>query len=251
MTRPAVPKEHDRCGSNLIAPMMLLSAGGTVLLERLVQSPGPLARAGVGLGGASLAVEMFAWSDRHHDTPAPRPSTRPAARSSACWRPRSRAPSSSRSGSPRWPRSFASSGRQMAASPLRPRRLRPCSQGSTTSASQSRTSMPAIALYGQSFEMEARTSRDGRLPGRRGGSARRRRGPRRAAGAARTRHRGRQVPCPQGPGPSPRRLRGRRHRRDPGAGARRRDRADRRRAADRNPRQPRRLSAPALRPAGS
>ena len=63
-----VAKEHDRCGSNLIAPLMLLSAGGTVLLERLVERPGPLARAGVGLGGASVAVEMFAWSDRHHDT---------------------------------------------------------------------------------------------------------------------------------------------------------------------------------------
>lgn len=65
----SVPKEHDRCGSNLIAPMMLLSAGGTVLLERLVERPGPLARAGVGLGGASIAVEMFAWSDRHHGAP--------------------------------------------------------------------------------------------------------------------------------------------------------------------------------------
>ena len=65
----SVPKEHDRCGSNLIVPMMILSVGGTVLLERLVQSPGPLARAGVGLGGASLAVEMFAWSDRNHGAP--------------------------------------------------------------------------------------------------------------------------------------------------------------------------------------
>jgi uncharacterized protein YqhQ len=65
----AVPKEHDRCGSNLVAPMIILSAGGTVLLERLVERPGPLARAGVGLGGASLAVEMFAWSDRHHGSP--------------------------------------------------------------------------------------------------------------------------------------------------------------------------------------
>lgn len=65
----AVPKEHDRCGSNLIAPMMLLSAGGTILLERLVESPGAAARAGVGLGGASIAVEMFAWSDRHHGEP--------------------------------------------------------------------------------------------------------------------------------------------------------------------------------------
>ncbi len=65
----SVPKEHDRCGSNLMLPMMLLSAGGTVLLERLVEKPSVAARAGVGLGGASLAVEMFAWSDRHHGDP--------------------------------------------------------------------------------------------------------------------------------------------------------------------------------------
>ncbi|HET8813471.1 MAG TPA: DUF1385 domain-containing protein [Solirubrobacterales bacterium] len=65
----SVPKEHDRCGSNLIVPMMLLSAAGTVLLDRLVEKPSAAARAGVGLGGASLAVEMFAWSDRHHGDP--------------------------------------------------------------------------------------------------------------------------------------------------------------------------------------
>ncbi len=64
-----VPKEHDRCGSNLIVPLMLLSTAGTVLLERLVEKPGPALRAGVGLAGASLAVEMFAWSDRHHGDP--------------------------------------------------------------------------------------------------------------------------------------------------------------------------------------
>ena len=64
-----VPKEHDRCGSNLIAPMMLLSVGGTVMLERLVEKPRAAARAVVGLAGASIAVEMFAWSDRHHGDP--------------------------------------------------------------------------------------------------------------------------------------------------------------------------------------
>jgi len=64
-----VPKEHDRCGSNLLTPMMLLSAGGTVMLERLVERPSPVARAAVGLAGASIAVEMFAWSDRHHGDP--------------------------------------------------------------------------------------------------------------------------------------------------------------------------------------
>jgi hypothetical protein len=64
-----VPKEHDRCGSNLIVPMMLLSAAGTLLLERLIEEPKSAARALVGLGGASVAVEMFAWSDRHHGEP--------------------------------------------------------------------------------------------------------------------------------------------------------------------------------------
>jgi len=64
-----VPKEHDRCGSNLITPMMLLSVGGTLMLERLVEKPTPAARAVVGLAGASIAVEMFAWSDRHHGDP--------------------------------------------------------------------------------------------------------------------------------------------------------------------------------------
>jgi uncharacterized protein YqhQ len=72
-----VPKEHDRCGSNLIAPMMLLSGGGTVLLERLVERPSALARAGVGIGGASVAVEMFAWSDRNHGSPLARAFHRP------------------------------------------------------------------------------------------------------------------------------------------------------------------------------
>jgi uncharacterized protein YqhQ len=64
-----VPKEHDRCGSNLIVPMMLASLGGTVLLERLVERPGPLARSLVALAGASIAVELFAWSDRNHGSP--------------------------------------------------------------------------------------------------------------------------------------------------------------------------------------
>ena len=64
-----VPKEHDRCGSNLILPMALLSMLGTVALESTVEEPGPLARGAVALGGASIAVELFAWSDRNHGAP--------------------------------------------------------------------------------------------------------------------------------------------------------------------------------------
>lgn len=67
-----VPKEHDRCGSNLIAPLMLLSVGGTVLVERLFDRPGPIVRGLTSLAGASLAVEMFAWSERNKEHPAAR-----------------------------------------------------------------------------------------------------------------------------------------------------------------------------------
>jgi uncharacterized protein YqhQ len=62
------PKEHDRCGSNLIAPLILLSVAGQVLVERLVRTPGPLPRAAAGLGGISGAVELFAYADRRPES---------------------------------------------------------------------------------------------------------------------------------------------------------------------------------------
>ena len=70
-------KEHDRCGSNLVVPMLVLSAAGQLLLERVLERPGPLARAAVGVGSASLAAEMFAWSERNPDTGAARAFHRP------------------------------------------------------------------------------------------------------------------------------------------------------------------------------
>jgi len=63
------PKEHDRCGSNLIAPLMVLSVAGQVLVERLLDSPGPLPRVAAGLSGVSGAVELFAYADRRPASP--------------------------------------------------------------------------------------------------------------------------------------------------------------------------------------
>jgi uncharacterized protein YqhQ len=63
-----VPKEHERCGSHLVAPLLVLSIAGQLVVDRLLEQPGRLARALAGLGGASLAVELFAWSERHPDT---------------------------------------------------------------------------------------------------------------------------------------------------------------------------------------
>ena len=70
-------KEHKRCGSNLVAPMLVLSAAGQLLLERALEEPGPLARASVGVASASLAAEMFAWSERNPETTAAKAFHRP------------------------------------------------------------------------------------------------------------------------------------------------------------------------------
>jgi uncharacterized protein YqhQ len=60
-------KEHDRCGSHLVAPMLAAAAVGNVAARR-AGLRGPAAEAAVGLGSAALAVEVFAWSERHPDS---------------------------------------------------------------------------------------------------------------------------------------------------------------------------------------
>jgi len=63
-----VPKEHERCGSNLIAPMLALSIGGQVLVERLARRPGPLVRAATAVAGVGAAVELFVYAERNPET---------------------------------------------------------------------------------------------------------------------------------------------------------------------------------------
>ena len=60
-------KEHDRCGSNLVAPMIAGTAAGAVAARR-AGLRGPAADALVGLGSLAFAVEVFAWSERNADT---------------------------------------------------------------------------------------------------------------------------------------------------------------------------------------
>jgi len=63
-----VPKEHQRCGSNLVAPMVALSVAGQVLTERLARRPGPLARAVAAVAGVGAAVELFVYAERNPDS---------------------------------------------------------------------------------------------------------------------------------------------------------------------------------------
>jgi uncharacterized protein YqhQ len=70
-------KEHDRCGSNLVAPMLAANIAGATLLRRLVERPGPVANAAVAVGSMAVAVEVFAWSERHSGTRLARALKRP------------------------------------------------------------------------------------------------------------------------------------------------------------------------------
>jgi uncharacterized protein YqhQ len=73
----AVAKEHERCGSHLVAPMLAFSLAGQLIIERLVEEPGRVARGVAALAGVSAAVEVFAWSERHPGHPLARAFRRP------------------------------------------------------------------------------------------------------------------------------------------------------------------------------
>jgi uncharacterized protein YqhQ len=60
-------KEHDRCGSHLVVPMLTAAALGN-LAARRAGLRGPAADAAVGLGSAAVAVEVFAWGERNPDS---------------------------------------------------------------------------------------------------------------------------------------------------------------------------------------
>jgi uncharacterized protein YqhQ len=70
-------KEHDRCGSNLVAPMLVANVTGAALVRRVLERPGPLAGAAVALSSMAAAVEVFAWSERHAGTRVARALRRP------------------------------------------------------------------------------------------------------------------------------------------------------------------------------
>jgi len=60
-------KEHDRCGSNLVAPMLAATAAGSVAVRK-AGLRGPAAEGAVALASTAVAVEVFAWCERNSDT---------------------------------------------------------------------------------------------------------------------------------------------------------------------------------------
>ena len=70
-------KEHDRCGSHLVAPMLVSNVAGTLLLRQVVERPGPLAGSAVALASTAAAVEVFAWCERNSESRTARAIRRP------------------------------------------------------------------------------------------------------------------------------------------------------------------------------
>jgi len=70
-------KEHDRCGSHLMAPLLAANLAGSVLLRHAMERPTPAANAAVQLASLGAAVEVFAWSERHSQTATARALRRP------------------------------------------------------------------------------------------------------------------------------------------------------------------------------
>ncbi|MBX5468545.1 MAG: DUF1385 domain-containing protein [Thermoleophilaceae bacterium] len=72
----AASKEHERCGSNLVAPLLVSTALGN-LAARRAGLRGPAVDAAVALGSVAVAVEVLAWAERHGDTRIARALRRP------------------------------------------------------------------------------------------------------------------------------------------------------------------------------
>jgi uncharacterized protein YqhQ len=69
-------KEHDRCGSHLVAPMLSTTIAGTVAARR-AGLKGPAVDGAIALGSVAVAVEIFGWSERHSESALARAFRRP------------------------------------------------------------------------------------------------------------------------------------------------------------------------------
>jgi uncharacterized protein YqhQ len=70
-------KEHDRCGSHLMAPLLAANVAGTSVVKRLVDRPTQAQSLALQLASVGIAVEIFAWSEKHPATTAARVLRRP------------------------------------------------------------------------------------------------------------------------------------------------------------------------------
>jgi uncharacterized protein YqhQ len=70
-------KEHERCGSHLIGPLLTTTALGNLLASRAPAHLRSPARVAASLGAVAASTELFAWMTRHPDKLLARALARP------------------------------------------------------------------------------------------------------------------------------------------------------------------------------
>lgn len=61
----ARPKEHERCGSHLVGPLLLTSAAGNLIAERAPARMRSGAKVAATVGALAASTEIFGWMARH------------------------------------------------------------------------------------------------------------------------------------------------------------------------------------------
>ena len=60
-------REHERCGSHLVAPLLATATAGNILASRAPQRLRPAARAAAAVGALAASTEIFSWMQRNPD----------------------------------------------------------------------------------------------------------------------------------------------------------------------------------------
>jgi uncharacterized protein YqhQ len=71
------PREHERCGTHLVGPLMLTTAVGNVIASRAPLRHRTAARVGATVGAVVASTEIFGWMQRHPETAVARALSRP------------------------------------------------------------------------------------------------------------------------------------------------------------------------------
>jgi uncharacterized protein YqhQ len=70
-------KEHERCGSHLVGPILVTTAVGQALAAKAPAQARPLARAAATLGALGVSTEIFAWMVKNPGHPLAQALSRP------------------------------------------------------------------------------------------------------------------------------------------------------------------------------
>jgi uncharacterized protein YqhQ len=70
-------KEHERCGSHLVGPLLVTSAIGATLAAKAPVALRGVARLGATVGAIAAATELFSWMVRHPEHPVAKALARP------------------------------------------------------------------------------------------------------------------------------------------------------------------------------